>query len=180
MHQPKLPHLQAVKHIYIDLQLAHPPMDYSSSGVVPLHSPFYADADQAGCSNTRQSTLGFHIFLSTNLVSRCAKKQPTKALSSTELNIVLSCAVLLILFRFVIYFVSLESFLILSPFIVTSLPPISLSIPCFMLTQNTLSWIITLFKRRFLPAISVFIMCQQSISWQTSLLRDYLPRSMRY
>ncbi|RVW79840.1 Retrovirus-related Pol polyprotein from transposon RE2 [Vitis vinifera] len=44
----------------------------------------YLDADWAGCSDTRRSTSGYSIFLSNNLVSWSAKKQPTVSRSSCE------------------------------------------------------------------------------------------------
>lgn len=44
----------------------------------------YSDSDWAGCHDTRRSTTGFCVFLGSNLVSWCAKRQPTVARSSTE------------------------------------------------------------------------------------------------
>ncbi|XP_030461333.2 uncharacterized mitochondrial protein AtMg00810-like [Syzygium oleosum] len=82
MHQPRLPHLQAVKRIYRYLA------GTSTHGLLiergsPTSLTAYADADWAGCSDTRRSTSGFCVFLGTNLVSWSAKKQPTVARSST-------------------------------------------------------------------------------------------------
>jgi histone deacetylase 1/2 len=44
----------------------------------------FSDADWAGCPNDRRSTGGFAVFLGSNLISWCAKKQTTVSCSSTE------------------------------------------------------------------------------------------------
>jgi histone deacetylase 1/2 len=44
----------------------------------------FSDADWAGCVDDRRSTGGFDVFLGDNLVSWCARKQPTVSRSSTE------------------------------------------------------------------------------------------------
>ncbi|XP_042969008.1 uncharacterized mitochondrial protein AtMg00810-like [Carya illinoinensis] len=44
----------------------------------------YSDADWAGCLNTRRSTSSYSIYLSDNLVSWSAKKQPTVSRSNCE------------------------------------------------------------------------------------------------
>ncbi|GJX62631.1 retrovirus-related pol polyprotein from transposon TNT 1-94 [Tanacetum coccineum] len=44
----------------------------------------YADADHAGCQDTRRSTLGSALFLGDKLVSWSSKKQKCNAISSTE------------------------------------------------------------------------------------------------
>lgn len=44
----------------------------------------FSDSDWAGCKETRRSTTGFCTFLGPNLVSWCAKRQPTVSRSSTE------------------------------------------------------------------------------------------------
>ncbi|GJW76819.1 hypothetical protein Tco_0138501 [Tanacetum coccineum] len=47
----------------------------------------YADADHAGCQDTRCSTSGSAQFLGDKLVSWSSKKQKSTAISSTEANI---------------------------------------------------------------------------------------------
>ncbi|GKA27713.1 uncharacterized mitochondrial protein-like protein [Tanacetum coccineum] len=47
----------------------------------------YADADHAGCQDTRRSTSGSAQFLGDKLVSWSSKKQKSTAISSTSLNI---------------------------------------------------------------------------------------------
>jgi hypothetical protein len=44
----------------------------------------FSDADWTGCSDDQKSTTGYAIFFGSNLVSWCAKKQPTVSHSSTE------------------------------------------------------------------------------------------------
>jgi hypothetical protein len=48
-----------------------------------LVSAFY-DVDWAVCQDDRRSTGGFAVFLESNLVSWCARKQATVSRSSTE------------------------------------------------------------------------------------------------
>ena len=50
----------------------------------PLSLIAYSDSDWAGCRDTRRSTTGFCVLLGSNLVSWCAKRQPTVFRSSTE------------------------------------------------------------------------------------------------
>nr|GFA50840.1 retrovirus-related Pol polyprotein from transposon TNT 1-94 [Tanacetum cinerariifolium] len=45
----------------------------------------YADADHAGCQDTKRSTSGSAQFLDDKLVSRSSKKQKSTAISSTEI-----------------------------------------------------------------------------------------------
>lgn len=44
----------------------------------------FNDSDWAGCCDTRRSTKGFYALLGSNVVSWCAKRQPTVSRSSTE------------------------------------------------------------------------------------------------
>lgn len=82
MHAPQACHYALVKRIlrYLKGTLSHG-LHFTSG---PLVLTAYADADWAGDSSDRRSTTGFCIFLGSNLLSWCAKKQPTVARSSTE------------------------------------------------------------------------------------------------
>jgi len=83
LHQPTTMHWSAVKRILryvqgtLNLGLKVRP---SQSMMVSA----FSDADWAGCPDDRRSTGGFAVFLGCNLVSWCAKKQPTVSRSSTE------------------------------------------------------------------------------------------------
>lgn len=57
---------------------------YFSPG--PLHLTAYTDADWSGDHSDRRSTTGFCVYLGPNLISWSAKKQPTVARSSTEVE----------------------------------------------------------------------------------------------
>jgi hypothetical protein len=48
------------------------------------HVSAFLDADRASCSDDRKSTDGFALFLGSNLISWCAKKQKTMSRSSTK------------------------------------------------------------------------------------------------
>lgn len=52
--------------------------------LVLLSLTAYTYADWAGDSTDRRSTTGFYVYLGLNLLSWCAKKQPTVARSSME------------------------------------------------------------------------------------------------
>ncbi|KAG7560254.1 Ribonuclease H-like superfamily [Arabidopsis thaliana x Arabidopsis arenosa] len=83
MHNPRQPHLQALKRIirYIKgtpnygIQMVRGQIDTLTA---------YSDADWAGCPDTRRSTSGYCVFLGPNLISWSAKRQPTPSRSSSE------------------------------------------------------------------------------------------------
>jgi hypothetical protein len=83
MHDPREPHLNAVKRI---LRYLRGTIDYG----LQLHrsSPTSlaadTDADWASCPNTRNSTSGYGVFLGDNLVSWSSKCQQTVSRSSAE------------------------------------------------------------------------------------------------
>ena len=83
MHDPREPHLTAVKRILhylqgtIDLGLS---LGCSS----PVALTVYTDADWTGCPDTRRSTSGYAVFLGDNLISWSSKRQPTVSRSSAE------------------------------------------------------------------------------------------------
>jgi hypothetical protein len=83
MHDPRVPHLTAMKRILRYLQGTP---DYglllcrlSSSDLI-----VYTDADWAGCPDTRRSTSGYAVFLGDNLVSWSVKRQTVVSCSSAE------------------------------------------------------------------------------------------------
>ncbi|XP_020081520.1 uncharacterized protein LOC109705186 [Ananas comosus] len=82
LHAPREPHMQAVKRIlrYIRGTLTYglPISRCDNPSLVA-----FADADWAGCPDTRRSTSGYCIFLGPNLISWSAKKQPTISRSSS-------------------------------------------------------------------------------------------------
>ncbi|XP_028214913.1 uncharacterized protein LOC114396957 [Glycine soja] len=83
MHYATIMHLQMAHHILryvkgtIDVGL-----HFTSNTTLDLFAFF--DADWAGCPTNRHSTIGYCIYLGRNLISWCAKKQPTISQSSTE------------------------------------------------------------------------------------------------
>ncbi|XP_020094156.1 uncharacterized protein LOC109714127 [Ananas comosus] len=83
LYTPREPHMQAVKRIlrYIRGTLTYglPISRCDNSSLVA-----FADADWAGCPDTRRSTSRYCIFLGPNLISWSAKKQPTISRSSSE------------------------------------------------------------------------------------------------
>ncbi|GAA0162993.1 transmembrane signal receptor [Lithospermum erythrorhizon] len=83
MHNPTDLHWQAVKRIlrYLKGSITQGLQLRASSNFDILA---YADADWAGCPDTRRSTSGHCIFLGNSLVSWSSKKQNMVARSSTE------------------------------------------------------------------------------------------------
>ena len=83
MHDPREPHLAALKrilryvrgtlHLGLLLQLS-----------VSIDLVVYTDADWAGCHDTHKSTSGYAVFLGDNLVSWSSKRQNTVSRSSAE------------------------------------------------------------------------------------------------
>jgi hypothetical protein len=83
MHDPREPHLGAMKRILRYLQ------DTLDLGLhlhrtTPADLIVYTDADWAGCPDTRKSTSGYAVFLGDNLISWSSKHQPTVSRSSAE------------------------------------------------------------------------------------------------
>ncbi|GKB37360.1 ribonuclease H-like domain-containing protein [Tanacetum coccineum] len=83
MHDPREPHLSALKRI---LRYVQGTMNYGlqlfSSSTTDLVA--YSNADWAGCPTTRRSTSGYCVFLGNNLLSWFAKRQPTLSRSGAE------------------------------------------------------------------------------------------------
>ena len=83
MHDPREPHLAAMKRIlrYIQgtLDLGFHLLRTSTADLT-----MYTDADWAGCPDTRRSTSGYGVFLGDNLISLSSKRQATVSRSSAE------------------------------------------------------------------------------------------------
>lgn len=83
MHDPRAPHLAALKRI---LRYLNGTESYgivlSSSDNLSLTA--YSDADWGGCPDTRRSTSGYCVFLGSSLVSWSSKRQTTTSRSSVE------------------------------------------------------------------------------------------------
>ncbi|GJV60630.1 ribonuclease H-like domain-containing protein [Tanacetum coccineum] len=83
MHDPREPHLSALKRIlrYVQGTLHYGLQLFSSS---TTDSVAYSDADWAGCPTTRRSTSGYCVFFGNNLLSWSSKRQPTLSRPSAE------------------------------------------------------------------------------------------------
>ena len=83
IHDPREPHLSAVKRIlrYLQGTLSH---GLHLQPSTPSELVVYTDADWAGCPDTRRSTSGYAVFLGANLVSWSSKRQNTVSRSSAE------------------------------------------------------------------------------------------------
>lgn len=83
MHDPRNPHLHALKRIIRYLQgTAGFGLQLQKGSVNSLVA--YSDADWAGCPDTRRSTSGYCVFLGPNLISWSSKWQPSVSCSSAE------------------------------------------------------------------------------------------------
>jgi hypothetical protein len=83
MHDPREPHLSALKRILRYLQ-GTLDLGLHLHRTSPVDLTVYTDADWAGCPDTRKSTSGYAVFLRDNLISWSSKRQPTVSQSSTE------------------------------------------------------------------------------------------------
>jgi histone deacetylase 1/2 len=83
LHAPTTVHWKAVKRIlrYVQGTLG---VGLKIRNSVSTTVSAFSDADWAGCVDDRRSTGGFAVFFGSNLVSWCARKQPTVSRSSTE------------------------------------------------------------------------------------------------
>nr|GEY27895.1 ribonuclease H-like domain-containing protein [Tanacetum cinerariifolium] len=83
MHDPREPHLAALKRI---LRYIRGTLDFGfhlySSTTISLVG--YTDADWTGCPSTSRSTSGYCVFLGDNLLSWSSKRQQTISRSSAE------------------------------------------------------------------------------------------------
>lgn len=79
MHDPRAPHLAALKRISRYLKGTDTLFLFLSSSLTA-----YSDADWGGYPNTRRSTSGYCVFLGSSLVSRSSKRQITASRSSAE------------------------------------------------------------------------------------------------
>lgn len=83
MHDPRDPHLAAMKRILQYLQ-GTKDLGLHLYRTSPFDITVYFDADWAGCPDTRRSTSGYAVFLGDNLISWSSKRQPTVSRSSAE------------------------------------------------------------------------------------------------
>ncbi|GKD64335.1 ribonuclease H-like domain-containing protein [Tanacetum coccineum] len=83
MHDPREPHLAALKRIlcYVQGTLEFGLQLYASSGSSLVA---YSDTDWAGCPATRRSTFGYCVFMGENILSWSAKRQHTLSRSSAK------------------------------------------------------------------------------------------------
>ncbi|GJY67564.1 retrovirus-related pol polyprotein from transposon TNT 1-94 [Tanacetum coccineum] len=88
--KPTEKHLHAVKRIFKYLRgTVNRGLWYPKDSSIALTA--YADADHAGCQDTRQSTSGSMQLLGDRLVSWSSKRQKSTAISSTEAKYILLC-----------------------------------------------------------------------------------------
>ncbi|GKC38045.1 retrovirus-related pol polyprotein from transposon TNT 1-94 [Tanacetum coccineum] len=85
MARPTEKHLHAVKRIFRYLRgIVNRELWYSKDSAIALTA--FADADHAGCQDTRHSTSGSKKFLGDRLVRWSSKRQKSDAISSTEVQ----------------------------------------------------------------------------------------------
>jgi hypothetical protein len=83
MHDPREPHLVALKRILRYLQ-GTPELGLLLHRSSTSELVVYTDADWAGCPDSHRSTLGYAVFLGDNLVSWSSKRQNVVSRSSAE------------------------------------------------------------------------------------------------
>jgi hypothetical protein len=83
MHDPREPHLGAMKRILRYLQ-GTLDLGLHLHRTSPVDLTVYTDANWAGCPDTHKSTSGYAVFLGDNLISWSSKRQPTVSRSSAE------------------------------------------------------------------------------------------------
>ena len=83
MHDPREPHLAAMKRI---MRYIHGTLDlgFHLLRTSPVDRTMYSDVDWASCPNTRRSTSGYGVFLGGNLISWSSKRQATVSRSSAK------------------------------------------------------------------------------------------------
>ena len=83
MHDPREPHLHAIKRIirYIHGTLS---LGITISPSLKTDLIAYTGADWAGCPDTRRSTSGYCVFFNDTLISWSAKRQSVVSRSSAE------------------------------------------------------------------------------------------------
>jgi hypothetical protein len=83
MHDPREPHIAALKRILCYLQ-GTLSLSLTLHRSPPTKLVVYTDADWASCPDTRRSTSGYAVFLGDNLVSWSSKRQHTISRFSAE------------------------------------------------------------------------------------------------
>ncbi|GJS61879.1 hypothetical protein Tco_0656663 [Tanacetum coccineum] len=97
---PTEKHLHAVKRIFRYLRgTVNRGLWYPKDSSIALTS--FADADHAGCQDTRRSTSGSMQFLGDRLVSWSSKRQKSAAISSTKVEYIAMSKHIDIIFHFI-------------------------------------------------------------------------------